>query len=316
MENATKSLPELENWEVLSTFLPPQWAQQARSSGAMRRARYISDPAIVLRILLLHLASGCSLAETAARAQAAGLAKISAVGVFKRLRAAEPWLRWLAQQMRGAAELPLEIVGRRVRAVDATAISEPGSTGTDWRIHYALNLADLECDFFALTDVHQGGESFRRVPIRAGDILLGDRVYASPPGVKHVVGAGGDVVVRLNRQSLPLYNRHGRRMELLPWLRRLPAADPREGVAWVRIWQRGADAGTPDCAAAECRGDALDPPAGAAASPTQPTGTLRRGPGIRRVLYALDQPPGEGKRLPRFCSSIVCAGRSSWSSNA
>ena len=234
MEDATKSLPELENWEVLSTFLPPQWAQQARSSGAMRRARYISDPAIVLRILLLHLASGCSLAETAARAQAAGLAKISAVGVFKRLRAAEPWLRWLAQQMRGAAELPLEIVGRRVRAVDATAISEPGSTGTDWRIHYALNLADLECDFFALTDVHQGGESFRRVPIRAGDILLGDRVYASPPGVKHVVGAGGDVVVRLNRQSLPLYNRHGRRMELLPWLRRLPAADPREGVAWVR----------------------------------------------------------------------------------
>jgi len=149
MEDATKSLPELENWEVLSTFLPPQWAQQARSSGAMRRARYISDPAIVLRILLLHLASGCSLAETAARAQAAGLAKISAVGVFKRLRAAEPWLRWLAQQMRGAAELPLEIVGRRVRAVDATAISEPGSTGTDWRIHYALNLADLECDFFA-----------------------------------------------------------------------------------------------------------------------------------------------------------------------
>src|SRR5664279_313388 len=234
MEDATKSLPELENWEVLSTFLPPQWAQQARSSGAMRRARYISDPAIVLRILLLHLASGCSLAETAARAQAAGLAKISAVGVFKRLRAAEPWLRWLAQQMRGAAELPLEIVGRRVRAVDATAISEPGSTGTDWRIHYALNLADLECDFFALTDVHQGGESFRRVPIRAGDILLGDRVYASPPGVKHVVGAGGDVVVRLNRQSLPLYHRHGRRMELLPWLRRLPAADPREGVAWVR----------------------------------------------------------------------------------
>src|ERR1035437_1559054 len=88
MEDATKSLPELENWEVLSTFLPPQWAQQARSSGAMRRARYISDPAIVLRILLLHLASGCSLAETAARAQAAGLAKISAVGVFKRLRAA------------------------------------------------------------------------------------------------------------------------------------------------------------------------------------------------------------------------------------
>lgn len=55
----------------------------------------------MLRILLLHLANGCSLAETAARAQVAGLGSISAVGVFKRLRAAGPWLRWLAQQERG-----------------------------------------------------------------------------------------------------------------------------------------------------------------------------------------------------------------------
>jgi len=55
----------------------------------MRRARYISDPETVLRVLLLHLATGCSLAETAARASASGLAQISAVGVFKRLRAAE-----------------------------------------------------------------------------------------------------------------------------------------------------------------------------------------------------------------------------------
>ena len=190
IKDPKRSLPELENWEVLCRFLPKAWAEHARSSGAMRRARYISEPATVLRVLLLHLGSGCSLAETAARAQVAGLAKISAVGVFKRLRATEPWLRWLAQQMRGAADLPLEILGRRVRAVDATAVSEPGSTGTDWRVHYALNLADLQCDFFALTDVHQGGESFRRVPIVVGDILVGDRVYASPPGVGHVVGAG------------------------------------------------------------------------------------------------------------------------------
>jgi hypothetical protein len=238
MSVANQGLAELENWEILRTFLPPEWAAQARRLGAMRRARYISDPETVLRVLLLHLATGCSLAETAARASASGLAQISAVGVFKRLRAAEPWVRWLAQQMRGAAELPMAVAGRRVRAIDATSVSEPGSTGTDWKVHWAVNLADLQCDFFELTDVHEGGETFRRVPVVAGDIVMGDRVYAAPPGVAHIVRRQGDVVVRLNRQALPLFER-GRRMELLPFLRGLKGKTPQVRATEVRDPQGG-----------------------------------------------------------------------------
>jgi hypothetical protein len=225
---------EFENWEILSAFLPEGWSEQARLLGAMRRARYIKEPSVVLRILLMHVALGCSLAETAARAQASGLAQISAVGVFKRLRATGAWFGWLARQMRGAAELPEAITGRRLRAVDATSVHEPGSTGTDWKIHYAVNLADLECDFFQLTEIGQGGETFRRVPVAAGDIVMGDRVYASPPGVSHVVNAGADVIVRLNRASLPLYERNGTRLDLLPRLRQLKGKTPREYAAWVK----------------------------------------------------------------------------------
>lgn len=243
MGHSKEYLTEIENWEVLCTFLPQDWAEQARRLGAMRRARYISDPGTVLRVLLLHLATGCSLAETAARASASGLAEISAVGVFKRLRAAEPWLRWLAQQMRGVADLPLAVAGRRLRAVDATPVSEPGSTGTDWKVHWAVNLADLQCDFFELTDIREGGETFRRVPVVPGDILMGDRVYAAPPGVSHVVRAKGDVVVRLNRQALPLFDRRGRRMDLLPFLRGLKGKTPREQETQVRNPQGGWIAG-------------------------------------------------------------------------
>jgi hypothetical protein len=233
MSGAKRRLAEWENWEILRTFLPPQWAEQARRLGAMRRARYLSDPAVVLRVLLLHLAGGCSLAETAARATASGLAQISAVGVFKRLRAAEPWLRWLAQQMRGVANLPLGVAGRRVRAVDATSVSEPGSTGTDWKVHWAVNLADLQCDFFELTGIAEGGETFRRVPVKGGDILMGDRVYAAPPGVVHVVQGKGDVVVRWNRQALPLWDR-GERVDLRGFLRGLQGKTARERAALVR----------------------------------------------------------------------------------
>jgi hypothetical protein len=234
MKIVASSSAEFENWEILSGFLPEGWSEQARRLGAMQRARYIKEPSVVLRILLMHVALGCSLAETAARAQASGLAQISSVGVFKRLRAAGAWFGWLARQMRGAAQLPEAITGRRLRAVDATSVHEPGSTGTDWKIHYAVNLADLECDFFQLTEIGQGGETFRRVPVVAGDIVMGDRVYASPPGVSHVINAGGDVIVRLNRGTLPLYERNGTRIELLPRLRKLKGKTPREYAAWVK----------------------------------------------------------------------------------
>jgi hypothetical protein len=231
--NTQERSAELENWNILCTFLPEEWANQAWELGAMRRARYIKDPAVVLRMLLMHVGAGCSLAETAARCRVAGLAQISAVGVFKRLRAAEPWFRWLAQEMRGATTLPLHVLSRRLRAVDATSVHEPGTTGTDWKLHYCVNLADLHCDFFQLTDIHEGGETFRRFPIVPGDVLMGDRVYAAPPGVAHVVHRGGDVIVRLNRTALPLYESNEERIELLPRLRQL-GEKPQEYPAHVK----------------------------------------------------------------------------------
>jgi hypothetical protein len=234
MSTPDANLADIENWKVLSSFLPDGWREQARSLGALRRARYIKDPDTVLRLLLIHLASGCSLAETAARASASGLAKISAVGVFKRLRAAEPWLRWLAQQMHATERPPLASIKRRLRAVDATVVCEPGSTGSDWKVHYAVNLANLECDYFELTAMRQSGETFRRFAVEPGDVMMGDRVYAAPPGVAHVVHAGGDVIARLNRQSLPLFDSKGIRIDLLPRMRRLRGYVPREFRARVK----------------------------------------------------------------------------------
>jgi hypothetical protein len=191
-----------ENWPILCTFLPKGWEEMARRTGALRRARDIPDAESLLRLLLMHVVNGYSLAETAARASQLGM-KLSAVALFKRLRASEEWLRWLAEQQRGRQPVPVESQGRPVRLVDATTVSEPGSTGTDWRVHYVVNLANLQCDFFELTDV-KGGETLRRIPIWPGDIMLGDRIYATPVGVAHVKAAQADILVRLNRQSLPI----------------------------------------------------------------------------------------------------------------
>ena len=121
-----------ENWAILRAFLPKGWQEMARQSGALRRVRDFPNAELLLRVLLIHVAAGYSQAETAVRARALGV-DVSAVAVFKRLRAAEEWLRWLAEQVRGRGRVILESQGRPVRAVDGTSLSEPGSTGTDWR---------------------------------------------------------------------------------------------------------------------------------------------------------------------------------------
>jgi hypothetical protein len=113
-------------------------------------------------------------------------------------------------------------------------ISEPGSTGTDWKIHYAINLADLRCDFFELTAVEKGGETLRRVSVHPGDILMGDRIYANPVGVAHVLDRHGDVLVRLNRQALPLFDAAEQRVNPLRLFRSIKSGQTREWTTQVR----------------------------------------------------------------------------------
>ncbi len=233
---AEREVPEelvTDDWAVVQQFLPEGWQEQARKSGALQRTlRGVDGPEALLRILLIHVAAGCSLAETAVRAREAGFGKLSSVALFKRLRAAEEWLRWLAAEERVLLGQDAPVTARRLRAVDATVVSEPGSTGTDWRIHYAINLKNLQCDFFELTDV-TGGETWRRFPIQAGDILLGDRIYANPPGVAHVLEGQGEVVVRLNRSSLPLHEKRGTRLDVLKAVAKLKVGEVLDLAAWV-----------------------------------------------------------------------------------
>jgi hypothetical protein len=115
--------------------------------------------------------------------------------------------------------LPVDL-DRRLLAVDATTVCETGPTGSLWRLHYAINLSNLHCEFAALTDAREG-ETFRRVPLRKGDVVLGDRAYGNAAGVAHVRGVGADVLVRINLTSLPLHTAQGRRVRLLSRLAKL-----------------------------------------------------------------------------------------------
>lgn len=218
-----------EEWSVLTQFLPEGWRELARSTGALQRARRVRSADTLLRLVFLYAASGLSLQQAAARAAEAGLARLSNVALMKRMRKAEPWLRALAELVFAASrrgQVPGAVVGERpVKLVDATTVRLFGSSGTDWRLHYVLCLPTLTCDFAEVTD-SRGGETYLRVPVQPGDILLGDRGYCHREGVAHVINQGGDVVVRLNASSFPLLDANLGKFDLVRAMRSLKGHVP------------------------------------------------------------------------------------------
>src|SRR5437763_4476605 len=240
--NPDASVEELDDWEHVCQHLPSGWQAQAHLLGALRRARGFPDASVLLRTLLVHLAGGCSLKEAVTNAKVAGWCDVSAVALFKRLRAAERWLRWMADQLWQRHPTPPLPNGYRARAIDATAVSVPGSVGTDWRLHFGIDLESLQCDFFEVTDAH-GGETFQRIPVAPGELLLGDRVYATPPGIAHVAAAGGHVLARVNHKALPLFHFGGNPLGLTP----PPRAHP---GGWSPAWPAPGPTGHSGCSGA------------------------------------------------------------------
>jgi hypothetical protein len=212
-----------EEWGFVRAMLAPNLEELAWEHGAMRRRRGgIKDAETLLRLLLLHVAGGLSLEQTALRAREQKLADVSGVALFKRLRVSEQWLRALtAELLRTMPGPPLLSLGDRyrLRALDATHIQEPGSTGTDWRLHYSLKLPELVCDFFELTDA-RGAEHLQRLPVSAGDVVLADRAYSRLAGVAGLLRARADVVVRHLPSSFPLLERSGTPFALLATLKK------------------------------------------------------------------------------------------------
>lgn len=198
-----------DNWVVMTQFLPPGWEEKAKGLGALLRLRNVKSPGDLLRLLLIHLADGCSLRETVVRARQSRLAKLSDVALLKRLKAASEWLRWMAVELVGRRQVELRkpqwLSGYNVRSVDATVICEPGSSGTDWRLHYSLELFSLKCDFFKLTQPDVG-ESFTNFSIAPGDLMIGDRAYGSLNGLWHIRDRGGDFLVRLRSKAFKIYS--------------------------------------------------------------------------------------------------------------
>lgn len=222
----------LSDWGLVLSLLPAGWEKMAEETGAWKRTRKIKSPEHLLRMLLIHF-FGCSLKETVLRAEELDLRTIRSESLFNRLLNSEDWLRWMAGSLKRERWADCETRGYRLLAVDATCVSEPGSTGTDYRIHYAMDLNTCQCSHFELTDV-KGGETLRRFPVKEKELYIGDRAYGNAPGIAHAVDGGGDVLVRVNQKMLPLYDKNRQRISMLEQVKNLEEEESQEWTAWVK----------------------------------------------------------------------------------
>lgn len=226
-----------EEWSIIRGWLPEDLNERAKRHGFFQRARGLTDAECWLRLVLMHVAGGLSLEQAAVRARELGLANVSGVALFKRLRNAEGWLRDLCQYV--LAEQQARLTPRpwpssyRLRIIDATDVQEPGSTGSTWRVHYSIRVPELVCDHYEVTD-QGGGEKLGRFAFAPDELVLVDRGYSHRAGVAHVLNSGAAIVLRWNPAILPVNAISGQPFRLLTQVRRLPAKGARDWAVHFR----------------------------------------------------------------------------------
>jgi hypothetical protein len=229
----------LDHWPEVRSCLPAGFDLEttARARGAFTRVREVKSAEALLRLALAYGACGMSLRETCAWAEAVGLASLADPSLLERLAKAAPWLgdlvaALLAEGIEGPArETSGRWAGYRLRALDGTALCEPGADRTSWRLHVGYDLAAAQVDRIELSD-GQGAESLQRLAYQPGDVVLADRGYARPRDLRPVIAAGADLIVRTGWRSLRLLQPDGAPFDLFA---ALAAQVEQEGELLVRV---------------------------------------------------------------------------------
>jgi hypothetical protein len=134
--------------------------------------------------------------------------RISDTAIHRRLKACVPWVKALLSRLLGEAARPLLEGHLRFILVDGSTVQGPGATGTQYRLHLALDLVRLEWAYSLVTDEHTG-ERLTPYPLRDGDVVIADRGYNAVDQWQELADRGIALVIRYNPHGLKLYTAAG-----------------------------------------------------------------------------------------------------------
>jgi hypothetical protein len=209
-----------DEWQYVQTLLPADLHESARKMNALLRCRNVPDAAALMRLALAYGLSDLSLKDVAAWASALGVAEITGPGLFYRLRESETWLAHVLGRVL-ADQVPQAVGGWPVRIVDATVINGPGtkyvrrgkSDAVQWRAHVQIEPTAGTFTAVELTD-NSGGERLDRHQFHSGELVLGDRAYATARGIHAVRQSDAHVIARFTPRNLRTCDLQGQRIFL------------------------------------------------------------------------------------------------------
>lgn len=219
------------DWSKLAGEFGSDLEETARRCKALVRERKVNGAANLLRLILAYAVCDWSLRLVGAWACTQEVAKVSDVALLYRFRQSYLWLGVLIGCIlqRRNQEL-VQAAGVRVRLIDATVVSRPGSTGTDWRIHVGMDLEHICLDEIEVTDA-KSGESLTRFEPRGDEIWIGDRGYSVANGIGHLLAKLGRLILRVNWNSLPMLTETEQRFKLIDWLKYVQVVTER--LVWI-----------------------------------------------------------------------------------
>jgi hypothetical protein len=193
-------------FKAILEILPEGWEGKAKELGALIRARNIKTAEELLRLIVLYLTEGKSIAGTSAIIQLSGEVTINKNATYKRIQNSAQWLEWLCtnlvRQEGLVVEKPLWLGGRDVCLVDGSEVVYGGAIKRYSMLHYCVDGCTLGMREMHLTGPEEGEKLTRFEGFGPNDIVVGDRIYGSIPGIEHLEGKGSGFVLRLRARCV------------------------------------------------------------------------------------------------------------------
>lgn len=211
--------------------LPEDYQELAIEFKAFTRSRKIKSPAQLMQVVMSYCGIDEVLRETAGHFTLLEQ-RISDTAIHHRLKACGPWVKALLSRMMGEAANPLLEGNLRFILVDGSTVQGPGATGTQYRLHLAIDLVRLHLVHVVVTD-DQTGEHLNHYPLQDGDVVMADRGYNQVDRWMEVADRGVGLIVRYNPHGINLYDADGQKREIEGVLKATTATEVCVSV-WVR----------------------------------------------------------------------------------
>jgi len=130
------------------------------------------------------------------------------------------WLEHLLlQAIKRKFNLPAPELGEGldIALVDGTVVCQPGSKGSDWRVHARYDPAQGRFTDLVLTTGRVAERAYRTL-IRPGQTTIMDRGYARLVDLSSILSQQGHFIVRIGWQSLPLLSEDKQKLDILSLL--------------------------------------------------------------------------------------------------